>query len=292
MFANSIKNKQRGTVYGLANIFILTPLLFAGLIGGQIVSMSGGLTVEGIRPVYLVQATLLVAAWVLVWRLLGERAPNQPKRRLSLRTLIDDYGNVLSRKGVRSWVGMKSLGSLSIGLAGPFWMVYAAAVHGASAMAIAFMVTARSLTNIVFSPAAGRLTDTVGRKKMIIGGRIVMYVATAMFLLMGGNEVFLIAAWVLMGLSDTTGVAWQAEEAELVSHNQRARMTAMSVAAFNLLAVPASILGGWLWDSVSKLAPFVVMAVVDGLIRMPIVYLYIPEGKNIDHEPEPEEACV
>jgi len=292
MFANSIKNGQRGTVYGLANIFILTPLLFAGLIGGQIVSMSGGLTVEGIRPVYLVQAALLVAAWVLVWRLLGERAPTQPKRKLSLRTLINDYGNVLGRKGVRSWVGMKSLGSLSIGLAGPFWMVYAAAVHGASAMTIAFMVTARSLTNIVFSPAAGRLTDTVGRKKMIIGGRIVMYVATAIFLLIGGNEVFLVAAWVLMGLSDTTGVAWQAEEAELVNHNQRARMTAMSVAAFNLLAVPASILGGWLWDSVSKLAPFVVMAIVDGLIRMPIVYLYVPEGKNIDHEPEPDEACI
>jgi MFS family permease len=292
MYANSIRNSQRGTVYGLANVFILTPMLFAGLIGGEIVSASGGLNVEGIRPVYMVQAVLLVAAWVLVWRRLSDRVPNQPKRRLDLRTLIDDYGSVLGRKGVRSWVGMKSLGSLSIGLAGPFWMLYAATVHGASAMVIAYMVTVRSLTNIVFSPAAGRLTDTVGRKKTIIGGRVVMYVATAIFLLLGGRDVFLIAAWVLMGLSDATGVAWSAEEAELVNHNQRARMTAMSVAAFNLLAVPASILGGWLWDSVSPLAPFVVMAFVDGLLRMPIVYLYVPEGKNIDHEPEPEEACV
>jgi hypothetical protein len=95
-----------------------------------------------------------------------------------------------------------------------------------------------------------------------------------------------------MGLSDATGVAWQAEEAELVNHNQRARMTAMSVAAFNLLAVPASIIGGWLWDSVSKLAPFVVMVIVDGLVRMPIIYLYVPEGKHMQQDPEPEEACV
>jgi MFS family permease len=292
MYANSIRNSQRGTVYGLANIFILTPMLFAGLVGGQIVSMSGGLNVAGIRPVYLVQVILLVSAWLIVWRLLGDRKPTQPKRELSLRTMVDDYRSVLSRKGVGSWVGMKSLGSVSIGLAGPFWMLYAAAVHGASAMVIAYMVTARSLVNILASPAAGRLTDTVGRKKMIIGGRVIMYIASVVFLFLGGQEMFLIASWVLMGLADATGVAWQAEEVELVNHSQRARMTAMSVAAFNILAVPASILGGWLWDSVSNVAPFIVMIAVDGLIRMPMIYLYVPESKNIQHDAEPDEASI
>jgi MFS family permease len=290
MYANSVRNKQRGTVYGIANVFILTPVLFAGIIGGQIVSVSGGLTVEGIRPVYMAQAALLVLAWVIVWRWLGNRKPGQPKKRLGARTMLDDYGNVIARKGVGSWVLMKSLGSLSIGLAGPFWMVYAAAIHGASAMTIAYMVSARSLTQIATSPLAGRLTDSVGRKKMIIGGRLVMYAATAVFLLLGRSPVALVAAWVLMGISDSTGVAWQAQEAELVHHGQRARMTALSVAAFNALAVPASIMGGWLWDSVSHVAPFVVMALIDGLVRMPIIYLYVPESKSLEQGPEPEEA--
>jgi len=31
---------------------------------------------------------------------------------------------------------------------------------------------------------------------------------------------------------------------------------------------------------------------VDGLVRMPIIYLYVPEGKNIQHEAEPDEACI
>jgi len=289
MYANSIRNKQRGTVYGLANIFILTPVLFAGLIGGKLVSISGGLTVEGIRPVYVAQAALLVLAWLIVWRYLGWK-PGQPRRSLNAKTMLDDYGTVLSKKGVRSWVLMKSLGSLSIGLAGPFWMVYAAVIHGASAMVIAYMVTARSLTQIATSPLAGRLTDSVGRKKMIIGGRLVMYVSTAIFLLLGKSPVALVLAWVLMGIGDSTGVAWQAQEAEMVNHSQRARMTALSVAAFNALAVPASILGGWLWDSVSHLAPFVVMALIDGLVRMPIIYLYVPDSKSLEQGPEPEEA--
>ncbi len=57
------------------------------------------------------------------------------------------------------------------------------------------------------------------------------------------------------------------------------------VAAFNALAVPASVLGGWLWNSVSRLAPFVFMALVDGLIRMPIIYLYVPDSKSLDQGP-------
>ena len=93
-----------------------------------------------------------------------------------------------------------------------------------------------------------------------------------------------------MGFSDSTGVAWQAQEAELVNHTQRARMTALSVSAFNLLAVPASVLGGWLWDSVNPLAPFIVMVIIDGCIRMPIVYKYVPDSKSLIQELEPNDA--
>lgn len=290
MYANSVKNKQRGAIYGITNVFILTPVLFAGLIGGRLVSISGGLTIQGIHPVYLLQFALLFMAFLIVRYRLSDRIPTQPKKPLKINTMLQDYGNVVGRKGVRSWIGMKSLGSLSIGLAGPFWMLYAAQVHGASAMIIAYMVTLRSLTQIVLSPFSGQLTDSIGRKKMIIGGRVLMYSSAAIFLLLGENMWLLMLAWVLMGISDATGIAWQAQEAELVNSHQRARMTALSVAAFNLLAVPASILGGWLWDSIGKYAPFLVMVIIDGLIRMPIIYRYVPESKLLAPEIEEESA--
>jgi MFS family permease len=152
------------------------------------------------------------------------------------------------------------------------------------------MVTIRGIVNIIMSPLSGRLTDSIGRKKIIIYGRLVMYLATVIFLFLGQNELYLMIAWILMGINDSTNVAWQAEEAELVNHTQRARMTALSISAFNILAVPASILGGWLWDSVNKMAPFIIMVLIDGCIRMPIVYKYVPDSKSIEHELEPEEA--
>jgi MFS family permease len=146
-------------------------------------------------------------------------------------------------------------------------------------MTMAYMVVARGVITVLLSPMSGRLTDAIGRKKMIVGGRTLMYIGTAVFLLSPFDWV-LVFAWVLMGINDATGVAWQAEEVELVKHSQRARMTALSVGSFNLLAVPASILGGYLWDYVNPIAPFVVMTAIDGCIRMPFIHYRIPEGKN------------
>jgi len=292
MYANSVRNEHRGIVYGIANIFILTPTLLAAILGGRIVEKYGGLNIEGIRPLYIIQFFLLLIAFFSVYWMLSNRIPTQFEKKLNIDTMKQDYSEVLKREGVKAWVGMKSLGSISIGLAGPFWMLFAASVHGASAVTISYMVIARSLVNILTSPFSGRLTDSIGRKWMIIYGRFVMYFATIIFLTLGRYGFFLVIAWILMGLSDSTGVAWQAQEAELVNHTQRARMTALSVSAFNLLAVPASVLGGWLWDSINPLAPFILMAVMDGCVRMPIVYKYVPDSKSLVHELEPEEASL
>ena len=279
IYANSVKDDHRGTIYGLVNTFAVAPTLFAGLVGGLIVSYFGGLTVQGIRPVYLLQAAVLLSIVYLVWRYLEPEVEVENKEKLTISMMIEDYRSVLKIKGARNWAFMKSLGSFSIGMAGPFWMLYASMFKGASAMTMGYMVVARGATNVLLSPFSGRLTDSIGRKKMIVGGRILMYIATSIFLL-SSSDWTLVLAWIIMGANDSTGVAWQAEEVELVDRSQRARMTALSVGSFNILAVPASILGGYLWDHMNPMAPFIVMALIDGCIRMPYIYFKIPEGKH------------
>ena len=288
LYANNVDDKQRGTTYGFLNIFVMFPVLFAGIIGGTIAKRSGGLTATGIRPLYMVQVALFASVWVIVFRYLSAGKPLQPRGSLNLRTMLDDYRTVLKKPGVSMWTAMKGIGSLSIGLSDPFWMVYAAEVHGASAVIIGYMVTLRVLTQVLLSMFSGKLTDRVGRKSLIIGGRFILYLGAVVFMLLGGTPVMLLASWVIMGVADATGVAWSAEEAELVLPHQRARMRALSITAYFLLAAPTSILGGWLWDSVGKITPFIVMILVDGLIRMPLIYLYVPEGKHIKLKVEAE----
>jgi MFS family permease len=280
MYANSVRNENRGTIYGIANVFIQGPTLLAGITTGYIISLGGGLNVKGIRPIYYLQAVLLVLAIIIVWSQLEIKFDETHDRTVRLGDMLNEYRKILRRNGVRSWIGMKCLASLGVGLAGPFWMLYAAQVLKTSALIIGYMITIRSLTQILISPYSGALTDKVGRKKMIIGGRILMYFSTMIFLFFGGRNWVLFIAWILMGITDSTGIAWQAQEVELVSPEERGRITGLSVAGFNLLAVPGSILGGLLWDNVNVLAPFVVMIAVDGLIRMPILYKYVPDSKE------------
>jgi len=135
----------------------------------------------------------------------------------------------------------------------------------------------------------GRMVDYVGRKRIIIMGRLIMYAATVIFLL-GGGVPFLIFSWMLMGVNDATGIAWSAKEAELVTPDKRSRMTALSNGAFNALAVPASILGGFLWDRVSLLAPFIVMVIIDGCVRMPMIHFLVPEGNRDPIDGETDEG--
>lgn len=278
MYVNSMNSGERGTLFGLANSLILVPTLIAPLIGGFIVLNSGGLTSNGIRPLYVLQFLILFGALIFIWRYL-EKEDKKVKLSFSINSLISDYKQIWDVKGARVWILMKSLGSISIGMAGPFWILYASVIHHASAMTIATMVTARLLANISFSPLVGKLTDKKGKKLIILIGRGIMYAGLPIFLF-SNVDWHLILTWILYGISDATGVAWTVEECELVTESSRSRMTAMSLSAFNLLAVPSAILGGYLWESVSPIAPFIVMAIIDGCIRMSVIYLYVPEANK------------
>ena len=127
IYANTVEDDHRGTIYGLVNVFAVVPTLFAGLLGGLIVSYFGGLTASGIRPVYVLQAIFLIVIVLLVWRYLKPEAASANGGRLTLRDMFEDYREVLDIKGARNWAFMKSLGSFSIGMAGPsgcFMQIY------------------------------------------------------------------------------------------------------------------------------------------------------------------------
>lgn len=46
------------------------------------------------------------------------------------------------------------------------------------------------------------------------------------------------------------------------------------------MAVQASILGGFLWDNVSPMYPFIIMILIDDLGGMPIIHFLVPEGSK------------
>jgi len=278
MYANSVDNNVRGTVYGIANTLMILPTIIAPLIGGLVVTYFGGLTVEGIRPLYIMQLVTLILTWIYVFKFLEreQNGPN-PDSKLSLTTFLRDYKDILAIKGAKIWLMMKMLGAVSVGLVGPFWILYAATVLNASSITIAFMLTSRLLVRLVLSPFIGRLVDKFSRKKMIVGARLIMYVAVGIFLLSSGDPSIMIGSWAIWGVANASFVAWEAQMVEMVPNSHRARWVAMDHSALNLLSIPAAILGGYLWETLGPISPFLLMLIVDGGLRMPMIYFGIPE---------------
>jgi MFS family permease len=126
-------------------------------------------------------------------------------------------------------------------------------------MATATIPVAYAVFNLVSAAAAipaGRLSDAVGRRRIILLGWLVYALVYAGFAL--ARSVWMV--WVLYaayGLyyAFAEGAA-KALVAEVVAPASRGRAYGLYSAAVGVLALPASVIAGWLWDHVSATAPF------------------------------------
>lgn len=115
MYANSVENNVRGTVYGIANTLMILPTIIAPIIGGLVVTHFGGLTVNGIRPLYIMQLVTLFLSWIYVLKFLKyEPNSSNTNTKLSFRTFLKDYKEILAINGAKTWLTMKMLGAVSV----------------------------------------------------------------------------------------------------------------------------------------------------------------------------------
>ncbi len=133
-----------------------------------------------------------------------------------------------------------------------------------------------ALFNFIYAAASiplGSLSDRIGREKVILLGWISYAIAYLGFSL--ANHAFHI--WFLFALygiyyATTEGVA-KAFVADIVPVEHRGRAYGIYNATIGLMALPASVLAGFLWDTVNPAAPFLFGAMMSGLSAI-ILFLF------------------
>jgi len=275
MVINGLKVKDRATGMGLRMQAAMAAGLVAPLFAAMAVNRFGGLTLEGIRPLFKARLVGLIILYAYVYLRTQDEAP-APREEAS-GGFVSDFREVLEGGGRKLWV------MILVGVLGAFvWstlenfaFLYAAEVKGATSVQLGLMPTFETIATLVFSTPLNRLADTRGRKHAFILVRPLLWLGFAIAIL-APDPRWLIASWFLRGVALSTS-AYQTLLLELVPPEQRGRWLGLSNTFSAMARVAAPLVGGLLYDSAFPWLVFAFPLAIDMLIRIPILHLWVPE---------------
>ena len=274
IIANSLSDHDRATGYGMRTTIIQLFSIVAPTVGGLLVHYFGGLSVEGIRPLYYIQ----LVGYILLTIYVALRIEDVRTEAVAhVRGFFEGFREMF-RVGtsLKRFVVLQALGSITWGMSMPFPFVYAAEFKGADPLLIGYMGTCAAISSMALALPMGTLADRKGRKFAIYLTRPFFWGSFLLLVLASkGMSWLLLLAWLMRGVMMSSS-AWTAMSMEMVPQEYRGRWTGFNSLFQSLLRVPAMLIGGYLYESVNPVLVFLIPILVDSLVRVPIL-VTIPE---------------
>jgi len=277
--ADSVANQHRATAQNLCATFRSILSMIAPLIAAPLVTALGGMTVEGLRPLYHVRfvgyglVLLFVVAQLREVKCAGEIEVNPG--------FIGEFKHLFEGSApLRKWIVISSLTALPMAMTPPFLQVFAHQVKGADQYVLGAMATATILARLLFGIPLGRLADKIGRKKVIYLLTPLWY-ASHLLLIFSFNAVTLILAGALWTFYYVNSGVTGAMALELVPVEQMGKWSGLRGLFRGLVAIPAPIVGGLIWREVGPMYVFLVPLAVDLFLRIPLLTT-VPETLSMD----------
>ncbi len=296
IFIGTTNRVQRATAIGFTRALWALPCTFAPIVAAFLVVTFGGINSQGIRPLYSIGLSLYLIVLLLVTVMLKPLPPRQPnsedaheKNGRELRSngvgFIRDFKELFKgEKWLKRWIIISSVRRLSMSLSMPFVPLWIVDVKGADPYILGAIGTIGIITWVVLQIPAGRLADRIGRKKAYLLFRPILYLGT-LWLILAPSPEYLIVVGLLgaiglrvgtegsgiggLGFTPFMLMSW-----EMVPAEKRGRWHGI-MNIFNVLSIPASILGGFLWQQGLLMVVLLLPLLLDVLF-MPIL-LTVPE---------------
>ena len=113
-----------------------------------------------------------------------------------------------------------------------------------------------TVTAAIFSLPMGKLSDKIGRKKLMYLA-FILWAAICVSFILSTNAIVVIAAFVLYGLHKAAlETVQKTYTSELCPECFRATGLGVFQMAIGICALPASLIAGFLWDNINMQAPF------------------------------------
>ncbi|RLI46622.1 hypothetical protein DRO64_00625 [Candidatus Bathyarchaeota archaeon] len=283
---SSIEQKKRSqfvaTLIVMASIAnIVTPPLAA-----YIIQLMGGL--EEIRKMFFIQFLISLLVWIYTLKRL-ETIPLHEKRRIkgvmeAVKDMFSQMRHVYCMARERkasSWIAMYILGPFAWQLVSPFWSIYAAEVCMAPLLIIGLLPTIDGITKLTLQIPLARIADKSGRKKILLTVWPLRYAGLIVFIIGGSYQIPIIPyipliTWMLDAAGTSVSSSFWSLRTEVMPKRYQSTWNALLNFVWYLSSIPASFLGGLLWNIDPRL-PFVFALAVDAGLRYPILMRLVPE---------------
>ncbi len=234
---------ERLTGMGICDTISFFPQLIAPILGAFLITSFGGMNAEGIRPLFYIQTVILLLAVVII-QLYFHNPPSQAGG--ARGNVFADIGG-LFREGriIKRWL------LLTVAAAFP-WQVafytplFAAQVKGADAFIVGGMSAAATVVFVFFAIPLGKLSDTIGRKKIGALAAALM-ISSYVVLVLAPNDATLLLAGFLSGFSMSFTQNLMAISVELVPPKRLGSWVGIQGFCRGLVGIASPIICGFLW---------------------------------------------
>ena len=278
--ADSLPEKRRGAGYGAYNTITNVPMMIGPLIGGLAIEAYG--YEFGVKVFLALQVVVGLVMTVVRHMILHETIES---RHVDSKAPLVPTGRVFREfpGTIKVMIVVAIIGSFSSRLVFDLINLYALEVLRLSPGQLGLINTAVGATSTLLALPGGMMSDRYGRRNNIMLGRTVSPISQGLVTLAGGfNSYFAVrvfnAAGIAIGGSgmETGGPSWNALIADLVPPEKRATVLGTIGTLTAVVAAPGSVLGGYLWDTVSPQLPFQLSMVV-GLISAALFWVKVRE---------------
>ncbi|MEJ2737556.1 MAG: MFS transporter [Anaerolineae bacterium] len=273
--AGELPNEGRATGRGLCRTLSSPLAIAAPLVAAWLIARFGGIRVEGLRPLFAVQALIFGVVLLLLTRLSSTHAGHAPG---DGRRVLSGFVQVFKQGPdvVRLMVVM-GLMELPWTVAQPFMPVYAHDFKGANEFVLGAMAMTSALVPMLASIPLGRLADRYGRKKLLFAIAPLAYAANLLLILApasgAGASLCLLTYGVLFGFNSIGMALASSMTAEIMPQEHMGRWIGVVGLFRGLLSIPAPTVGGLIWEHLGPQYVFLAAIAIDVSVRLPLLAL-------------------
>jgi MFS family permease len=264
LLADSVPPARRGAAFGFRQAMDSAGAVLGPLAAFLLLPVFHG----NVRSVFWVAAVPGLISILLAWFAVREIRPVWSSR---VETAPGVKEAFRARNG-RLLVILVAVTIFSLGNSSDLFLILRAQNLGVAALWVPALGLVFNLSYTALSWPAGRLSDRIPRRRLIVTGYLV-YAAVYWGFARGGSQrlVWLLFIFYGMYYAMTEGVlkAWIAD---LVPSTLRASVFGIFSWMVGMVAFPASLLAGWLWQRYSPAVPFYFASVLSLLAALLLLF--------------------